>query len=550
MKKQKRLLIVLLACIFIASLLLTGCGPSEDPADADPSGEGTGEVTKGGTAVVALYAVCYTYDPQKTTSYGDWSINNHIYDTLVTLDFDGQTIVPSLATDWTVSEDGMTYTFNLRDDVKFHSGKAMTAADVKYTFERWMDPDTASPTKEYIVNIASVEAPDDYTFVIHMAKPDNNILLRCASTCAGILNQESVEAGGESYGTSVVDGTGPFRFKEYIQDDRTILERFEEYTWGPEIFENQGPAYLEQLVYRFIPEAGTRAMEYQAGNIDIMANATIFASELETISVLDFYGIENFSPIYPVFLQFHLDNGPDEIIRKACNMAVDREELIQTVVGGFATPMYGAMPPDYWEWMEGREYYPHNDIDAANAYLEENGYILADDGYRYKDGQQATFTVIHCSSNEDKKICEILQAQMKKIGVNVVVDSSRVSQFWSFINTNEYECLVMSAQLFTPEDMLGRYLDSANLPFPNRQGFSNERVDELLSIALQTTDPVERQACYDEIQEIALETTLWLPIYNRNGFLVYNNNLKGLRAHSTLTEGIPKALDLYKEVTE
>lgn len=525
----------------------TASTSAQTSAASPSSSQSQVNIDKDATCTVTFYAVCYRYDPQKTTSYGDWCIINQLYDTLLVTDFDGKTLKPGLATDWKVSDDGLKITFNLKKNVKFHSGKPMTSADVKYTLERWVDAKTASPTKGYVKNITSIETPDDYTVVINLKQLDNNLLVYLTVPCAGILNKEAVDKAGDSYGTSAVDGTGPYKFDKYIQDDRTILMRNDNYAWAPDIYTNRGAPYLKQMVFRFIPEAGTRSMEYQAGNIDIMGNASMYASELDALKKsLNFFAVQEFSPPYPVFLQFQLDRGPDQIVRKACNMAVERTEYIKTVLNGYGTPMVGAMPPGYWDWEGGKTYYKY-DIEGAKKLLEDNGYKLGNDGFRYKDGKKLSFSVIMCSSNEDKKVAEIFQAQMKKVGIDVVVDTSKQNQFFTFINTNEFQCLVMGLFLNTPEDMLYRYLHSSNLPYPNRQSFKNSEVDKLLDQALVAKTDQERRDCYNKIQEIALDTAVWVGIYNRNGFIVYNNNLKGLKVHPTCVEGVPKAIDLYKE---
>lgn len=505
------------------------------------------DIDKDAKMTVTFYAVCYRYDPHKTTSYGDWSIINQLYDTLVVTDFDGKTVKPALAKQWEISEDRLEYVFHLRDDVFFHSGKPFTAKDVKWTFDRWKDKATASPTARYIRSVESVTVIDDYTVVLKLSKPDNNILTNLTTMPSSILNEEAVTKAEESYGTTAVDGTGPFKFVEYIQDDRTILERNEKYTWGPSIFKNSGPAHLKRLELRFIPEAGTRSMEFQAGNIDVIANAGMFASELEVVKKnVDFVEVAEFFPPYPVFIGFQLERGPEKAIRKACNMALDREEYIQTILGGFGSPMPGVIAPGFWEWEGSKDYYSY-DIDAAKKLLDDNGYELKNDGFRYKDGKKASFSVIHCQSNEDKMLANIFQAQMRKIGVEVIVDSSKQNQYWSFINTNEFEALIIPVFLNTPEDMLFNYFHSDNRPFPNRQAFSNPEVDELLEFAIQAPTIEERQKAYDRVQEIILEEALLVPVFNRNGFLVYNNSLKGLVPHPTCIEGLPKALDLYKE---
>ena len=548
MKRKIKLVISLLLIVVIA-ISVVGCSPKSDESlsgDSLSNKEISSDTSDNESLVCGMYSVAFTYDPHKTANYGDWGIMNQIYDTLLVTDFDGITIKPGLATSWEVSEDGLKYTFHLRDDVKFHSGKLLTSADVKWTYERWVAEETASPTRSKLEYVESIDIPDDYTVVLNLTKPFNNLLMNLTIVPASILNQESVEAAGDDYGTSTVDGTGPYTFVKYIQDDRTILERNEEYTWGSEIYENSGPAHFKQLVFRFLTEPGTRLMEFQAEKIDILGDGCVFASEVEELKNLDFVDVCEFKPPYPVFIQFQLDRVPDIEIRRACNMALDREEIIQTVMGGYAEPMEGALPTGFTGYLEGSEkYYPY-DLDAANKLLEDSGWEMGSDGYRYKDGKKLTVDIMFCEAEEDKITSTLFQSQMKKIGVDVTVNTSFMSSFWSHINTNEFDTIIMGLFINTPEDMLEEYLSSDNRPYPNRQSFSNPEVDELLEIAITTLDETERIQAYHRIQEIALDTALWVPLYSRNGFLVMNNRVKDFKPHPTVVQGVPKALDFYK----
>ncbi|HEX7070172.1 MAG TPA: ABC transporter substrate-binding protein, partial [Rhodothermales bacterium] len=181
----------------------------------------------------------------------DWMLK--IYDTLVTVQPDLSTIDPGLAESWEVSEDGLTYTFTLKQGVEFHSGDPMTASDVKFTIERWLAEETASPTKHRIAGITRVDAPDDKTVILELEQRNNELLINLASGFGGILNQSFVEEHGADYGTLAVDGTGPFRLENWAPRAEATLTRFEKYTWGPPFFENSGPAHIEKLHFRIIP---------------------------------------------------------------------------------------------------------------------------------------------------------------------------------------------------------------------------------------------------------------------------------------------------------
>jgi ABC-type transport system substrate-binding protein len=161
----------------------------------------------------------------------------NLYDTLVNLDFDLETITPGLAESWQVSPDGKTCTFALKKGVRFHNGKPFTTQDVKFTLDRWLDPATASPTKHRIAEIEEVTAKDDHTVVVRLKDRSNYLLFNLASGFASILKPEAITKHGADYGTLAVDGTGPFKFKEWVLRDRFVAERNPDYAWGPHVQE-------------------------------------------------------------------------------------------------------------------------------------------------------------------------------------------------------------------------------------------------------------------------------------------------------------------------
>jgi len=171
-------------------------------------------------------------DPHKVTAVIAVERMYNLYDTLVNLDFDLETITPGLADSWQISPDGKTYTFALKKGVKFHSGKPLTAQDVKFTLDRWRDPATASPTKHRIAEVEEVTAKDDHTVVMRLKDRSNYLLFNLASGFASILNPEAIKKHGANYGTLAVDGTGPFKFKEWVLRDRFVAERNPDYAWG------------------------------------------------------------------------------------------------------------------------------------------------------------------------------------------------------------------------------------------------------------------------------------------------------------------------------
>lgn len=542
MLKQKLRTIgtVLLALTMVFALASCGGGDSD-------SGKASDELVVG---TYSIGAGCIL-DPQMTSNYGDWQYVNQMYDTIVTTDFDGETIKDALAETWDVSDDGKTYTFHLKDGVKFHSGKALTSEDVKWTWERWKT-ETGTCYSYYLDFVDTIEAPDEKTVVVNMKQPDNNFLVNMTVPVASIMNKEAVEQAktdDKVYGTEVVDGTGPFKFEEYVASDYIKMSRNDDYTWGSSIFENQGPAHVSGVKVRFLPEPGTRQMEFEAGNVDVLGNGCVFGNELDALLGKGDYTLAEYKPPYPVFLMFQTERVSDKAVRKACNMAIDRDEIISTVMSGHAEAMYSGLPEGYkWTWTENKDFYKH-DIEAAAKLLEDNGYKLENDGYRYKDGKKLSMEISYCSSDEDAKTAELFQAQMKKIGIDVVVNSSS-ADFWERVGAegdNDFDVLIMGTYINSAEDMLQEYMYSKNMPAPNRSRWSSPEIDKLLIEARSVTDEAKRMECYEEIQKIAAEEALWVPLYNKNGWSVLNNTVQGYKAHPTIMEGEPKFLDVSKK---
>ena len=542
MLKQKLRKVTAALLILVMVFTLAACGGDDK--------EGGGEESR--PLVIGTYSVGASciLDPQMTSNYGDWQYVNQMYDTIVTTDFDGETIKDALAESWEVSDDGKTYTFHLKDGVKFHSGKELTSEDVKWTWERWRT-ESGTVYSYYLDFVDTIETPDEKTVVVNMTQPDNNFLVNMTVPVASIMNKEAVEeakAEGKVYGTEVVDGTGPFKFKEYVANDYIEMTRNDDYTWGSSAFENQGPAKVSGIKVRFLPEPGTRQMEFEAGNVDILGNGCVFANELENLLKKGDYTLEEYTPPYPVFLLFQTERV-EKAVRIACNLAIDRDEIVSTVMGGRADPMYSGLPENYkWNWKEGKDYYAH-DLDEAGKVLDEAGYALGDDGYRYKDGKKLSIEISYCSSDEDAKTAEIFQAQMKKIGIDVVVNTS-TADFWERVGAeggNDFDVLIMGTYINSAEDMLQEYMYSKNIPAPNRSRWSSPEADKLLAEARSTTDEDRRMECYEQLQEIAAEEALWVPLYNKHGWSVLNENVKGYKAHPTIMEGEPKMLDVSIE---
>ena len=228
-----------------------------------------GAPQSGGTLKWGFGGGIATLDPHVSSSRYDYQVESHLFDQLVIRDQSGNP-TPSLATKWEISTDGLEYTFSLKSGVKFHDGTAFNAASVKYNFDRMVNPDTKS--EQAIYNLGPydhTEVVDDATAKVGLKSVFAPLLIGLAEYTMGMVSTDAAEKAGKDFGQSPV-GTGPFKFKEWIQNDHVTIVKNPDYNWAPAIFSHNGPPYLDALVYQLIKEEATRTAALQSGQVDLI----------------------------------------------------------------------------------------------------------------------------------------------------------------------------------------------------------------------------------------------------------------------------------------
>src|ERR1700752_3481556 len=209
------------------------------------------------------------FDAHRTTWAPAADIANMILDTLVALDWEARTVNPYLAKSWTISEDGKLYTFKLRDDVTFCSGKKFTAADVVYSVKRMVDKETKSPFYWRMGKVKDVRAPDPLTVEYELEEPFSELLPNLAMFQASILNEDNVKELGRDFGVKGIDGTGPYCFTSWEPRNQTVVTRRPEYKWGPPFYADKGPAKFEKIITKIVPEEASRLAARASGQMDV-----------------------------------------------------------------------------------------------------------------------------------------------------------------------------------------------------------------------------------------------------------------------------------------
>ena len=417
-----------------------------------------------------------------------------VYSYLVKRDLEGN-IVGDVAESWEVSEDELTWTFHLRKGVKFHSGKELTAEDVKATYDRLLNKEDPVRYTQTMGFIDHCDIVDDYTINLVTLEPAGPMLASLTLRANTLLNKDYIEKYGKELGKEVesVDGTGPFKLVEWNKDEDMHLARFDDYF--------NGPAATENICIQIVPEAASRAIAMESHQVDaainISAEDVLRFKEDNTLNVFSIPG-----PGCHLF-QFNCSNPiiKDTKVRQAISYALDRTALVEALWGAM-----GEKPRDSVAPAAAFGYINLGVIQQDQAKAKE---LLAEAGY--PDGFEMN---LMCTDvyNKGVQAGEIAAAQLAEVGIKcnlVVVDRATFSAAWNGLTPEEFPdwgMFLMGAGYITldgDEGLKRRFATEEDGKNSNNYGFySNAEVDELLNGAAKTTDQEWREKAYQRAAEI------------------------------------------------
>ncbi len=454
--------------------------------------------------IVGQVAEPKSLDPHATTALNDFRILVNVYDGLVRFSDGTLQVEPSLAESWTISEDGLVYTFQLRKGIRFHDGVPFNAEAVKFNFDRMLKEDHPHhdtgpfPLAFFFSAIKETKVLDEYTVRLILDKPYAPLLSNMAYPTGLMVSPAAVKQYGKEYGRHP-SGTGPFRFKNWESNRRVVVEQNPDY-WN-------GPPKLKAVVFRPITDGNTRVTEMLSGGIDMMVevptdNLPLFRS------APDIQVYEQAGP-HLWFLILNCRETPfkDKRMRQAVNYAINKEALVENVLQGTAEVAAGPVPEAFaWAYNEDLSPYPY-DPEKARELIREAGY----------ESLELTFYVAQGGSGmlEPVLMGTAIQADLAKVGLNTKIESYEWNTYLNKVNPG----LEGKAQM---AEMAWMTNDPDTLPFlalrteawPENGGFnsgyySSPEVDQLLEKARITTDQEERAALYREMQKIVHEDAPW-----------------------------------------
>lgn len=480
----------------------------------------------GGTWMGSIANDPPTLDPAYGVAGVEGELMALLYDGLIAFDAEGRA-VPNLARSWEVSDDNLTYTFYLVDDAYFHNGNLFTAADVKYSFERILAPETASP-RDWVLDriagadafvagaadeVAGIEVLDDFTVRITLAQPFSPFLTMLGMPAAHIVDGRVIESYADprnDYAFQPV-GTGPFVLDQFNPGDRITFTANENY--------HNGRPFLDALVYRVILDSSTRTAEFEAGTLHSSALSSTDLPRFQTDPrYSDFIHTQNNFFLYFIGLNATRPPFDDARVRQAVSWAIDRELLADTVVKDTRIVAQGPIPPGldgYREDLVGYGYDP----DKARQLLAEAGYA---------DG--LSFEVHMSNSDVNVQLFEPIQQMMAVAGIDMQIVLRDFSSMLQDTVNNAIDAFYAS--------WLADYPDAENFLYPlfhsdnfgaggNRTSFSDARVDVLIEQAQSEGARDERIALYNEAEDLIMELAPRALLFYGQTWAVHRPEVRG-----------------------
>lgn len=509
--------------VVLASLLLSGC----QVAAPVPSAATPDEAAGGGTLRIGLATEPVSLDPAAGLYIAEQFVLMNIFDPLIWADQDNN-LHPGLAVAWESNDAGTEFTLNLRDGVTFHDGTPFNAEAVKAQFDRITSMEAGAATApEILAGYAGSTVVDPLTITVAFDIPKPTFITDLSRIWMAIPSPSAVEEWGADFGQHPV-GTGPFVFSDWAAQERLTLTRNPDYAWGPEFASHSGPSLLDEVVFRFLPEAATRLSAFQTGELHVVEEPS-YQDAVELANSPDYRLLTFPAPGMPSHMMINTELPPtDDIrVRQAMIHAVNQEELVQTAFQGLQTPVHNVLAPTTWSYNEEAASLYRYDPERARQLLEEAGWVDNDgNGIREKDGQELQLVYPALPAYEEAYM-ELLAAYLNQVGFRVDISLMDDAGIFEFGNAGRHNILNMGWISRSPA-VLDIVYNSANI----EQGsaftrFRSDELDQALNEAAVTLDPDQREELYQRVQQIIMENALIIPLYAYDRVMLMRAEVQG-----------------------
>ena len=534
---MKKKFALLLAAAMVSTTVLSGCGGSKDNgADAGNAGAVTAE---GNNLVVQLGPDPETMDPALNSAIDASNMIIHLFEPLLSMDKDNN-VIGGMAETWEVSEDGLTYTFHLREGLKWSDGSDFTAEDFVYTFKRMADPMTAAPyghdllcmVKGYDeaengnVDALAVSAPDAQTFVVELSYPCVYFDKICAFAALSPVNQATVEANGESWAIDPATYVcnGPMKIKEWVPGSHILMEKNENY-WNAEA------VTADTIKFVLMEDMNAAYSAYKTG--EVMFSRDVPTEEIPNLRENPEFHVAPILGTYYVSLNLEREYFQDPKVRQALSLALDRQYIADTIMQGTYSPAVNFVGPGVSDAEAGSsfqdttiaEYGEFFHVDDFEGDLAKAKELLADAGYPNGEG----FPMIEYMTNDagyNKALAEYLQSAWGELGINTDIKIIEWASFTPTRRNGDYD-IARNGWVYDyddPSNMLNLF-ESTN---GNNDGrYNNPEYDALIASARETVDKAEHYSLLHEAEQLLLNDMGMIPIAYNTDFWLQKPELQG-----------------------
>ena len=481
-----------------------------------------------GGKLVRLYIDPPTLDPHLTTDATSAQIIIEVFGGLVTIDRD-LNIVPDLAEDWEISDDGRVYTFHLRPGATFHNGRQVTADDVRWSLERATNPLTESPVVDQYLgdivgvkerhngdaqSISGVRVIDDSTLEITIDAPKSYFLAKLTYPTGFVLDRENVEADPRRWFRNP-NGTGPFKLSQYDVGEKLVLTRFENY--------HLSPAHLASV--EMILSGGTSMLMYENDEIHISGVALADLDRLLDPGNSLNIELKRAPPTFSVsYIGMNVNEPPldDPKVRQALNLAIDKQEIATIVLGDQVVPADGILPPGFPGFNKNLKGYEFDPVKARRL-LEESSY--GDDLANMPRITITTSGSFGATVSLDMEV--VLQMWKKNLGIEAEFQQTEFATFLKDLHKRRFQMFDIGwiADYPDPENFLDILFHSESSN--NHTNYNNPQVDALLKKARTETDELVRFQIYNQVEQQIIDDAPWIPLwYSGERYVLIKPNVK------------------------
>jgi peptide/nickel transport system substrate-binding protein len=466
----------------------------------------------GATIRVALESDPPNMDPHRSGAAVDRQVFQSLYDKLVDTD-EKLKVVPMLATSWTISPDGKTYTFKLQQGVKFHDGTPFNAQAAKYNFDRMLDPKFPSARRSELGTVTSAEAVDSYTLRLILSRPFSPLMYVLTDRAGMMISPAAGQKAGLDFALQPV-GTGPFRFVEKVPQDHITLDRSPDY-WV------KGQPYLGRVIFRTIVDDNARVASLKSGDVDI-----INAPPLPQIPSLKkeaaqsgtrFHVVEK-GPFAWQGIWLNITKPPfdNKLLRQAFNATIDRNAIANVVLQGAADPIYSFFPPGTPGYDPSWGIPPRN-LPLAKEKLQAAGHP---NGF--------SFTLLSTPGQQQQAIAQAVQSMASDAGIQAKVQLIEFGTFLNVLNHLQHEAGLLGWS-GRPDPDFDIYPDvtKSGIGSFNEAGYDNPKVDELLDAARLLQDMNQRRRAYSEVTKILADDMPYVWLYAPKEYKLVSNRVQG-----------------------